>query len=48
MLSELNSKVEASAKEVSQLQAKLSEAHGKLVEDRVQRNKMQENHLKSK
>ena len=46
MLAELNSKVEASARDVSLLQAKLSDAHTKLVEERSQRNKTHEEHLK--
>ena len=48
MLAELNSKVEASTKEVSQLQGKLSDAHAKLLEERAQRNKTQEDRLRGK
>jgi len=46
MLAELNSKVEASSREVSLLQSRLSDSHGKLMEERSQRNKAQEDQLK--
>lgn len=46
MLGELNSKVEASTREVSQLQAKLEQAHTRILEEKAQRNKIQEEHLK--
>ena len=45
MLAELNSKVEASTKDFGHLQAKLSDAHTEML---AQRNKTQEDHLRSK
>jgi hypothetical protein len=48
MLAELNSKVEASTKDVGHLQAKLSDTHTKLLDERAQRNRTQEDHLRSK
>ena len=46
MLTELNSKVEASTREVSQLQAKLCDTHTRFLDEKAQRNKTQEHHLK--
>ena len=46
ILAELNSKVEASTREVSQLQVKLSDTHTRFLEEKAQKNKMQEQHLK--
>ncbi len=46
MLAELNSKVEASTKDVGHLQAKLSDTHTKFLDERAQRNKSQEDHLR--
>ena len=45
MLAELNCKVEASSREVGQLQAKLSDSHTQLMEEKVRRNKTHEDHL---
>jgi len=48
ILTELNSKVEASSLVVGQLREKLAEEHGKVLEEREKRNRAQENQLKGK
>ena len=48
MLSELTQQVETSTREVSQLQAKLEQAHSMRAEEQVQRAKIHQEQLKSK
>ena len=48
MLSELTHQVESSTREVSQLQAKLEQAHSMRVEEQAQRTKIHQEQLKSK
>ena len=48
MLSELTHQVESSTREVSQLQAKLEQAHSVRVEEQAQRTKVHQEQLKSK
>ena len=47
MLSELTHQVETSTREVSQLQAKLEQAHTMRVEEQTQRAKIHQEQLKS-
>ena len=48
MLSELTHQVESSTREVSQLQAKLEQAHSMRVEEQAQRTRIHQEQLKSK
>ena len=48
MLSELTHQVESSTREVSQLQAKLEQAHSMRVDEQAQRTKIHQEQLKSK
>jgi hypothetical protein len=48
MLSELTHQVENSTREVSQLQAKLEQAHSMKVEEQTQRTRIHQEQLKSK
>ena len=48
MLSEFTQQVETSTREVSQLQAKLEQAHSTRAEEQVQRAKIHQEQLKSK
>ncbi len=48
MLSDLSRKVEVSTRDMSQLQAKLENTHSTELDERMQRVKTHEEHLKSK